>query len=378
MTNKGITHLIFSFLLSLISIQSSAQVLEACTLDEASFTPINERIAFNFGACKLDLSQDTYLAIDIQNNSGKQLIVDLKYRGPKKHHENQGRFFVEAGSAKTLKLILYRQKLDNSSDWEKDFSEVRALPGNYVRHWNAFNLKQIKSVVVSISSNQGPIPNNSVLISKPKGLEPLEFFNKKFADEPLPFLDEMGQYANSTWDGKLASKKELAQQGKADLKTYTKSSFSKDRSKYGGFINGPQLEAKGYFYTTKHKGKWWFVDPVGYLFWSQGVTGAGVGSGTSSTNRSHLFPDLSEEKTSNWKLFEDSFKRNKINFYTLNLKRKYGENWEYQHSVVTSGRLKSWGINTFGAWSKTEKGQQHPYTLIIHTRKQGVGKIEKW
>ncbi|GAB1308865.1 hypothetical protein KH5_15480 [Urechidicola sp. KH5] len=372
-----VSQLFLAFLLSVFSNYSSAQVLDACSLNKDSKTAINKLVEFNFRACNLDVSKDTYLAFDIQNNSGKQIIVDLKYRGPRKHLENQGRYFVDNGAKETLKLILYRKKLDSLSDWEKDFSKVRALPGNYVRHWNAFDLKQIKSVVVSIKSNEGVIAQNSVFITKPKGLEPLDFFNKKFADEALPFLDEMGQYANSSWEGKLNSKSDLALQGKTDLKTFKKSSFSKDRSKFGGFLNGPQLEAKGYFYTAKHKGKWWFVDPEGYLFWSQGVTGAGIGSATSSENRKHLFPDFSIEKASNWKLFEDSFKRNNINFYTLNLKRKYGENWEDQHRLVTSGRLKSWGINTYGAWSKTEKGQQHPYTLIIHPSKQGIGKIEK-
>ncbi|MEO0453609.1 MAG: agarase [Verrucomicrobiota bacterium] len=38
-----------------------------------------------------------------------------------------------------------------------------------------------------------------------------------------------------------------------------------DYSKYGG-IAGTQFPAKGFFYTYKHNGRWWLVDPDGHLY----------------------------------------------------------------------------------------------------------------
>ena len=40
--------------------------------------------------------------------------------------------------------------------------------------------------------------------------------------------------------------------------------------KWGGWADGPQLEATGGFRTTKWNGKWWIVDPDGHLWWSHG------------------------------------------------------------------------------------------------------------
>ena len=44
---------------------------------------------------------------------------------------------------------------------------------------------------------------------------------------------------------------------------------------------------------------------------------------------------------------------------------------------MTLGRLKKWGINTYGAWSNTTENLKHPYTIIIHPKMQGVGDIKK-
>ena len=56
------------------------------------------------------------------------------------------------------------------------------------------------------------------------------------------------------------------------------------------------LENQGYFRTLKYNGKWWLVDPKGYLFWSYGVTGAGVGNFTSHKNRTFLYNNLNAIK----------------------------------------------------------------------------------
>lgn len=114
------------------------------------------------------------------------------------------------------------------------------------------------------------------------------------------------------------------------------------------------------------------------MFWSQGITGSGRGSSTSTASRTTLFPKLKTERkqavSEENKLF---FENQTINFYNLNLKRKYGKAWQNKHAQVTLGRMKSWGFNTSGAWSDASIQKDHPYTLIIHPNKQGVGNIAK-
>jgi len=371
----------FKFILFTVSLllftPTKAQKINACDLEENSMISLDSILEFNYKRCNFDLSAYTYLSMVVENQSNNKVIIDLIYKGNKPQFKNQGRYFLEAKERDTLKLILYRKKLSKESEWGKYFLEARALPGGFVTHWTAFDLSKIKGVVAKVSSNEGKVKAGKVLFGKPKGLQPLEFFNKRFSDEKLPLLDKMGQYANQTWQGKLLHEKELINQGKQDYKTYSKATFSKDRTQYGGFVKGPKFEATGFFYTKKYQGKWWFVDPEGYLFWSQGVTGVGKASATSTNNRKLLFPNFAQEKALNGDLYESSFKNGNIDFYSLNLKKKYGEDWKTNHQKVTTGRLKSWGMNTYGAWSETTKGQNHPYTLIIHPLKQGVGKISK-
>lgn len=57
--------------------------------------------------------------------------------------------------------------------------------------------------------------------------------------------------------------------------------------------NGPKLEATGHFRVAKVNGKWWMVDPEGYLFWSHGVVRVTTSTGvTPLDGRKHFFEDL--------------------------------------------------------------------------------------
>lgn len=335
-------------------------------------------IVFNYKKCNLNLSDFTYLSYYVNNASEKDIIVDVQYFGPQQRHVNQGRFFVAKQSKKQHNLILCRQKLPKTSSWEPYFPEVRGLPGHYVRHWNAFNLEEVKSVEISISSNDIFNSNDIIEVSNPFGYKSFEFASKDFKEQTLPLLDDMGQYASESWENKLSNLGALKTLGKKDIKKYANAKFNKGLSKYGGFKSAERQEAKGFFYTKKINGKWWFVDPNGYLFWSQGVTGTAKGSATSTKNRRALFSTFAKDKaTTDWLNLKTSIDNNSINFYELNIKRKYGTDWEDMQDQVSSGRMKSWGLNTYGAWSSIPRVNKHPFTLIIHPNKQGIGNIKK-
>jgi len=86
--------------------------------------------------------------------------------------------------------------------------------------------------------------------------------------------DEFGQNAKVKFPNKIHSAAELKQRADAELAELAKSHPLADRSRFGGWKNGPRLEATGYFRTAKVNGRWTLVDPEGYLYFALGIANA--------------------------------------------------------------------------------------------------------
>ncbi len=105
-------------------------------------------------------------------------------------------------------------------------------------------------------------------------------------------------------------------------------------SEFGGML-GRKLNALGFFYATNLDGRWWLVDPQGYLFLDKGVSGVERLHGIESSKF---------------------------------LIKKFGNetNW----AVQTTDLLRSNGFNTLGAWSEIGmfRKTSHPvvYTRILN------------
>jgi hypothetical protein len=195
----------------------------------------------------------------------------------------------------------------------------------------------------------------------------------------FPFVDKYGQYMHADWPGKIHSDEDFAVQLAEEEKERTNWPGPKDWNKYGGWATGPQLQATGFFRVTKHEGKWWLVDPEGKLFWSHGATGAGFGpDSTPITGREHWFAELPARDSPLGKFYKTG---NRIlymyyagkdwegfQFSLANAELKYGGNAETQLTQVTSQRLRSWGLNTMGAWSSAPMMASGltPYTTVVH------------
>lgn len=91
-----------------------------------------------------------------------------------------------------------------------------------------------------------------------------------------------------------------------------------DLSRFGGLIS-QKVAASGFFYCTNKDGRWWFVDPEGYLFLDKGVCGVDIVRGGNSS-------DL--------------------------LRQKFGD--EAGWADQTIALLRSNGFNNLGAWSQTD------------------------
>ncbi len=179
----------------------------------------------------------------------------------------------------------------------------------------------------------------------------------------FPFVDEYGQFIHSDWKNKMHSDQELKEAANKELVYLNKGEIPKNIGKYGGWTAGPKLKATGFFRTEKVDGKWWMVDPEGYLFWTAGlncVSSNDVFTGVSK--RENYFESLPKEGEELADFYGESdfathgFYADKLpyktyNFYQSNLYRKYGDNWLKTFQDVAHKRIKNWGMNTIGFMS---------------------------
>lgn len=204
----------------------------------------------------------------------------------------------------------------------------------------------------------------------------------------FPFVDEYGQYIHDDWKNKMHSEDELKERAKSELEYLSKVTGPEERGNYGGWTAGPKLEATGFFRTEKKDGKWWIVDPEGYLFWTAGlncVASDAVYTGVSS--RENYFTNLPEKDGDYGQFYgkgthaSHGFYKGKLpyetfNFYQSNLFRKYGEDWLKSFQDMAHLRIKDWGMNTIGFVSDFGATRQSitPYVGSIWIN--GTPKIE--
>ena len=177
------------------------------------------------------------------------------------------------------------------------------------------------------------------------------------------FVDRFGKNAKQDFPIKVHSEAELKQVANTELAALAASGPMPDRSRFGGWKDGPRLEATGYFRTAKHEGKWWLVDPEGYLFFSHGVANVRMANLTTLTGVDFLDPSIREVDAT--ELADHySYRRSVLHgpvesgetfsFYRANLERRYGEaspesyikKWE----EVTLSRMLDWGFTSMGNW----------------------------
>lgn len=168
----------------------------------------------------------------------------------------------------------------------------------------------------------------------------------------FPFIDQFGQYIHQDWINKTHSVEELQQRREEEQGALRRNPGPADWNQYGGWLEGPQLEASGHFRVEKYQGKWWLVDPDGKLFWSNGLDVVRHAyASTSTANREHFFQFIPDGGA----------------FSSSNIQKKYGENWEEEFVEITHRRLRSWGLNTIGNWSDQNVYLQRktPYVVTI-------------
>ncbi len=189
-------------------------------------------------------------------------------------------------------------------------------------------------------------------------------------------VDQFGQWTGGDWPGKVKSVDDLLSRRQQEAQELRRRPALPDRDEYGGWASGPKLEATGYFRTAKHDGKWWLVTPAGTLFISLGIDSVNTGQATFITGREEMFTWLPQDGDPLAKhigyqsgAHSGPVKEGKtIDWYALNLQRKYGENYKPAWMEVTLQRLRSWGFNTIANWSDWDfyRNGRVPYVGTAH------------
>ncbi|MGG1639004.1 S-layer homology domain-containing protein [Paenibacillus sp. NRS-1760] len=193
-------------------------------------------------------------------------------------------------------------------------------------------------------------------------------------------VDGYGQYTGMDWKDKVHADQDLiADKQEEAVKLAAGQPVS--TSKYGGWLDGPKLEATGHFRVTKHEGKWTLVDPDGYLFFSNGLDIVRLDDmNTWISGRENMFTELPSKdgelgdhytyttivgtaplgQTEGW-LF---------NHYQANLERKYGQDYVNAWKDISVDRFKSWGFSSLGNWSDPAlffgKGEENQMAYVAN------------
>ncbi len=321
---------------------------------EITFTQASGRVDFTALNGQWDFSGHVAIAVEIENTGDATLAL----LGELNHHGWSKGFLQLKPSERGNMLLYLTRKRGEETPWmQEHFEKMRGLPGGYIMFRDGVDPAAIE--VISISDLDGVSVGQSARIHQIRGVA--HYGKLTAVDEAnfFPFVDGFGQYIHEDWPGKIQTASDLRANLATELADLARHPGPDNHSPYGGWADGPRLEATGHFRTAKHDGKWWLVDPEGYLFWSHGVTGVRLDSSkTRLDGREHYFAKIPEA-------FSDA---ESTRFGASNLALKFGDDWTSISRAHTIKRLQSWGMNTIANWSEKETYLQRkmPYVVAIH------------
>ena len=193
---------------------------------------------------------------------------------------------------------------------------------------------------------------------------------------PHPFIDAYGQYVHKDWPGKIHDDDDLKASLATEQEALEAAPLLSGMDAMGGWQDGPQLEATGWFRVEQVKGRWWFVTPGGRLFLSIGVNCVHYGDSTFIEGRDDWFSELPDSNgpfAHFWGSVSGVHSLAEpiggsgcvFNHYGSNLKRKFGEGYVIAARNLAYNRLLAWGFTTIGNWSDGDvlKNSPMPFTV---------------
>jgi hypothetical protein len=186
----------------------------------------------------------------------------------------------------------------------------------------------------------------------------------------VPAVDEFGQWNLGDYEGKIHSLDQLKKEWKSEENELV-STDAYNYSQYGGYRQ-KKLTSTGFFRTEKIDGRWWFVDPEGFLFLSVGVDCVSPGRSGNAKDvdkRRNMFKELPPQiATTNPQLLQ----RNDYHFGIWNLTRRYGDDYKVKSNEMIIKRMDKWGVNTIGNWSSGDVIAMNKKAFMISMRTAGI------
>jgi len=180
----------------------------------------------------------------------------------------------------------------------------------------------------------------------------------------LPLVDALGQYTQGSWSGKAASLEELRRDWLAEEKALAPAASGLCR--YGGYRD-LQATPSGFFRLEKRDHRWWFIDPDGHLFLSLGVDVVQPWMATRLAGRETLFAERPPDAVQPAR--EDGERDPGVSFFTWNLLRRFGADWQRGFADLAFRRMEAWGLNTIGNWSDEAlwPAKRRPYVVPLES-----------
>ena len=319
-----------------------------------------------------DASAYRFVRCEIENKSSAPQLVELGFGT---YDLTLGGTLVSPGEKKTLKAVIYRTRHPEYID--SLFPVMHGKPDGILRGWMNSTYDSIEYIKLLFpGSKEGSTMGiGKIWLEEPYVLYSAQELRQKF----FPFTDRFGQLMTREWTDKIHQERDLTDHEKKENAELEAFPGPPGWNEYGGWANGPSLKATGRFRVEKYEGKWWFVDPDGKLFWSNGFDCVEFGrqSQTRVTGREGYFEYLPSPESPEAQLYftpgegENALKH--LSFHSLNLFRKYGETWREVSMEKIHQRIRSWGFNTIGNWSDSAiyLKRNTPYVLTAYTQKTG-------
>ncbi|WP_026958310.1 beta-galactosidase [Aliagarivorans taiwanensis] len=257
--------------------------------------------------------------------------------------------------------------------------------------WGEANLNKDSIYTIQLFLMQ-PTKEHRIIVDELRLVPNLASDSSRFAG----IMDEFGQFTGAEWDLKVHDEKELIADAKSELTNLGKAKPMADRSKFGGWAEGPKLEATGFFRAEKLDDQWALVDPEGHLYFMTGVdnirmvdtytiTGVDYDDVATRSNpqvgselRYNMFEWLPEYDSP----LADAYthvpyvhrgameKGEVISFYWANVMRKYQaqskEEAEEIWDQVAIDRMVDWGFTSLGNWSDPRLFDNQRVAYVAH------------
>ncbi|MEM6459160.1 MAG: beta-galactosidase [Planctomycetota bacterium] len=308
-----------------------------------------------------DLSAYTRIEIDVTNLSdrGDRLIarVDSPPKG-KGRESIGGKVSLAPFESGTIVVEIDREF---AADLREQLLGMQATPwGKRGSHSDGIDPTRVREMQVFLMHPTQPFRFS---IDEVRAVGAFDPASQVIPEPFFPFIDRYGQYIHADWPGKVTSDADLKDAADREASEVKASPRPSSWNQYGGWADGPQLEATGHFRTEKVDGAWHLVDPEGRLFFSLGVDVVKASGATPiGPDRDTWFADPPWASGDADMLgFVDKAKPRRgdyakqevptFNFYRANLLRKYGPDWEAEWLRRTPARLMNWGLNTIACWS---------------------------